>query len=260
MMAEAGGPGDAPPIRVLIVDDEPLARERLRRLLEKEGDVELAGECEDGNAAIEAISDLRPDLVFLDIQMPGRDGFAVIKAVGPEKMPAVIFVTAFDRYALRAFEVHALDYLLKPFDAERFAQALSRARQRVERGGGGGQGLAPLLESVGGRVVGEDEDPGEGDTAGFAIPEADIDYVEAAGNYVKLHTLSGVRLLRETMAHVEQLLDPARFLRIHRSTIVNLASIEQVQPWFHGDYAVILRDGTRLTMSRGYRDKLKELL
>ena len=194
------------------------------------------------------------DLLRLTLDRSGIAKVPLAQELEPEKMPAVIFVTAFDRYALQAFEVHALDYLLKPFDAQRFVEALSRARQRVERGLGG-QGLTPLLESLEGHVVREDEESGKGGEARFAIPAGDIDYVETAGNYVKLHTRDGVRLLRETMAHVEQLLDPARFLRIHRSTIVNLASIEQVQPWFHGDYTVILRDGTQLTMSRGYYDK-----
>jgi two-component system LytT family response regulator len=248
-------------LHVLIVDDEPLARSRLRALLEREPDVEVVGESGDGTAAVAAARALRPDLVFLDVQMPALDGFGVLEALG-EPLPAVVFVTAYDRYALRAFEVHALDYLLKPFDRERFRRALERARAALQRD----ESLAvnrKLLELL------DDVRPGRKaaprlvvKTAGrvFFLRPEEIDWVEAAGNYVKLHAGREEHLLRETMSALEGRLDADRFVRIHRSALVNLDRVRELQPWFHGDYKVILRDGTELTLSRGYRPKLQELL
>jgi two-component system LytT family response regulator len=246
--------------RVLIADDEPLARERLRMLLAGEDWIEMAGECHDGPSTIDAIETLDPDLVFLDVQMPGATGFEVIDAVGPERMPCVVFVTAYDRYALRAFDVHALDYLLKPFDRERFQQALARARQQFERRAHGDlerkllqlmQDLKPqahrlerFVIKAGGRV--------------FFVRADEIDWVEAAGNYVKLHVGNEAHLFRETMNALESQLDPDLFFRVHRSHIVNIERVRELQPWFNGEYVVFLRDGTRLTLSRGYREKLQE--
>jgi two-component system LytT family response regulator len=248
-------------IRTLIVDDEPLARERVRALLESEGDVEVIGECTNGKEAVSAIKSLRPELVFLDVQMPVLDGLAVVEAVGPDQMPAVIFVTAYDRYALRAFEVHALDYLLKPFDRERFQHALGRARDQLqhtktaelnerlvallEDNQSGKKPLERLVIKAGGRV--------------FFVRTEEIDWIEAAGNYARIHVGKEAHLLRETMSTLEGRLDTEKFLRIHRSTIVNVDRIQELQPWFHGDYVVILRDGTQLTLSRGYRQKMQEL-
>jgi two-component system LytT family response regulator len=247
-------------VRVLVADDEPLARERLRTLLAHEDWVELIGECPNGLEAIDAISRLKPDLVFLDIQMPGASGFEVIEAVGPGRMPLVVFVTAFDQYALRAFDVHALDYLLKPFDRERFHEALVRARQHLERRGNGDlerrllelvQDLTPSAQRLerfvikaGGRV--------------FFVRADEIDWIEAAGNYVKLHVGNDSHLFRETMNSLETQLDPDTFFRIHRSHIVNIERVKELQPWFNGEYVVFLRNGTRLTLSRGYREKLQE--
>lgn len=246
--------------RVVIVDDEPLARERLRMLVAGEDWLEIVAECPDGLSAIATIQKLQPELVFLDVQMPGATGFDVIQAIGAERMPFVIFVTAYDRYALRAFDVHALDYLLKPFDRERFQQALRRARQQLERRSQGDlerrllqlvQDLKPaphrlerFVIKAGGRV--------------FFVRSEEIDWIEAAGNYVKLHVGAEAHLFRETMNALESQLDPDTFFRVHRSHIVNIERVRELQPWFNGEYVVFLRDGTRLTLSRGYREKLQE--
>jgi two-component system LytT family response regulator len=246
--------------RVLIVDDEPLAREKIRLLLAREESVELAGECGNGADAVAAIQKLKPDLVFLDVQMPDGSGFDVIGHVGAERMPAVVFVTAYDRYALRAFDVHAVDYLLKPFDGERFQKALSRAQQHLERKDAGElerrllelvQDLRPapqrperFVVKSGGRV--------------FFVRTDEIDWIEAAGNYVKLHVGADAHLLRETMNALEAQLDPDVFYRIHRCHIVNIERVKELQPWFNGEYVVMLRSGARLTLSRGYREKLQD--
>jgi len=249
-------------IRAMVVDDEAMARERVVSMLRLEQDIELIGECSDGQQAVSAITTQQPDLVFLDVQMPACDGFRVIEQVGPERMPAVVFVTAYDEYAVRAFEVHALDYLLKPFGRERFQQTLQHARSHVERRRAGdlGQRLMALVQDVkpepqrldrlvvksGGRV--------------FLLRTEDIVWVEAAGNYVRLHRGEDSHLFRETMNGIEARLDPRRFVRIHRSRIVNSDRIKELQPWFNGEYVVVLHNGTRLTLSRGYREKLQERL
>jgi two-component system LytT family response regulator len=247
-------------IRTLVVDDEPLARERLASLLQPLEDVELVGECRDGEEAVIALHDLTPDLVFLDIQMPGMSGFDVIDAVGTDKMPLVIFVTAYDQHALRAFQVRALDYLLKPFDRERFTEALQRARQQLERDDSGdiGRRLLALVKDL-------RRDPPKADrlvvkSGGrlFFLRTDEIDWVEAAGNYVRLHVGNTSHLLRETMTAMEARLDPEKFVRIHRCRIVNVDRIQEMQPWLNGEYAVVLRTGARLTLSRGYREKLQE--
>jgi two-component system, LytTR family, response regulator len=249
-------------IRTVIVDDEPLARTRIRSLLEREPDIVIVGECADGRQAVNDLRQLEPDLVFLDVQMPALDGFGVLEALDNERLPAVIFVTAHDRYALRAFEVHALDYLLKPFDRERFQKALERVRNQLERAetAASRQRLLALLEDVQAarkplqRVVIKSEG------RVFFVRVEDIDWIEAAGNYLRLHVGRETHLLRETMNGLEGRLDPAQFVRIHRSTMVQFDRIRELQPWFHGDYRVLLRDGTELTLSRGYRQKLQELL
>jgi two-component system LytT family response regulator len=249
-------------IRALIVDDEPLARERLRKLLETEADIQIVGECGDGREAVAAIERDAPDLLFLDVQMPELDGFGVLEALQVEKLPVVIFVTAYSQHALRAFEVHALDYLLKPFDRERFQTALTRARKHLQQAHTGelSTRLTALLTEmqperrpterlvikVGGKVI--------------LVKTADIDWIEAADNYVNLHLGNESHLLRETMAAVEARLDPKQFLRISRSTIVNVERIKELQPMFHGDYIVILRNGARLTLSRSHRDRLQQLM
>jgi len=247
--------------KILIVDDEPLARERLRTLLADETDVEIVGECGDGCQAVVAIEELKPDLVFLDVQVPNLDGFGILESIGADRIPAIIFVTAYDHYALRAFDVRAVDYVLKPFGRERLERALAHARTQIQRGRSNdvsGQ-LVALLEEIrpqktylkrimiksGGRL--------------FFLRTMDVEWVEAAGNYVRLHVGSESHLLRETMNGLEAKLDPDRFLRIHRSTIVNIERIKELQPWFHGDYVVILKDDRQLTMSASYREKLDEL-
>jgi len=248
-------------IRTLIVDDEPLARERLRALLGGEGDVEVVGECANGKTAVEAIESLKPDLVFLDVQMPVLDGLGVVEAVGAEEMPAVIFVTAYDRYALRAFEVHALDYLLKPFDRPRFQQAVQRAREQLQRHKSAelNERLVALLEDSQTNRKPQDRLVIKAGGRVFFLKTEEIDWIEAAGNYARIHVGKESHLLRETMSALETRLDPEKFLRIHRSTIVNIERIQELQPWFHGDYVVILRDGTQLTLSRGYRQKIQEV-
>ncbi len=249
-------------IKTLVVDDEPLARERLAGLLASQPDIEIVAQCRDGEEAVTAVIDHAPDLVFLDVQMPQMNGFEVIEAVGVDRMPPVIFVTAYDQHALRAFEVRALDYLLKPFDRERFNEALQRARRQIERAETGdlGRRLLALVKDLrrdqpraerlvvksGGRL--------------FFLRTDEIDWVEAAGNYVRVHVGTTSHLMRETMTAIEGRLDPEMFFRIHRCRIVNMERIQELQPWLNGEYAVLLRTGTRLTLSRGYREKLQDRL
>jgi two-component system LytT family response regulator len=249
-------------IRTLIVDDEPLARERLAGLLAAEPDIEIVGQCRDGEEAVKAILEHTPDLVFLDIQMPQMNGFEVIEAVGAEKMPLVIFVTAHDQHALRAFQVRALDYLLKPFDRDRFHDALERARRQVERDDSGeiGRRLLALVKDLRRDQPRTDRLVVKSGGRLFFLRADEIDWVEAAGNYVRLHVGSTSYLLRETMNAIEGRLDPEKFFRIHRCRIVNMERIQELQPWLNGEYAVLLRTGTRLTLSRGYREKLQERL
>jgi two-component system LytT family response regulator len=249
-------------VRAVIVDDEPLARQRVRTLLEADPEIDLIAECADGEQAVAALEEHKPDLVFLDVQMPLLDGFGVLAALEGDWMPVVVFVTAHDRYALKAFEVHALDYLLKPFDRERFQAALERAKAQVrkEQDGDVSEKLFALLQDV--KDARRPQERLVVKSAGrvYFVRIEDIDWIEAAGNYARLHVGKDTHLLRESMSGLEARLDARKFLRIHRSTIVNLERIRELQPTFHGDYAVTLRDGTELTLSRGYRDKLQELL
>lgn len=246
-------------LKALIVDDEHLARQRVRQLLERESDIELAGECENGVEAVEAIEAKHPDLVFLDIQMPELDGFGVIEQLGPKRMPATIFVTAFDRHALRAFEAHALDYLLKPFDAERFKAALERARRWLQ----GDRDLArleALVEQLRREQPHTDRFLVKSEDRHVLVRAAQIQWIEAEDNYVRLHVEGTSHLLRQTMTGMLGRLDPRQFRRIHRSAIVNLDAIRELQPWSGGDHLVIMRDGTKLTLSRTYRDQFAEWL
>lgn len=255
------------PIRVVVVDDEPVAREGLRGLLAADPEVEIAGECSDGRAAVEAILERRPDLVLLDIQMPEMDGFEVIRAVGPQRMPAVVFVTAYDEFALRAFEVHALDYLLKPFDDERFRDALSRAKATVRRGDPERltRHLAALLSAGDAQPPPADggwltrlvvRKPG----ASLFVPVDQIDWIESADYCVKIHAGGRVHVIREALQRLEQRLDPSRFFRAHRSALVNLDRVREVQPALHGDSVLILQDGTRVKLSRTRRSALERRL
>jgi len=248
------------PTRVLIVDDEPLARERIRTLINEDASFEVAGEAGDGAAAAQAIAALNPDLVFLDVQMPGSDGFDVIDAVGADKMPFVVFVTAYDRYALRAFDVHALDYLLKPFDRERFRQALTRANQQIDKRQEGEieKRLAAIVNDLRPAKARADRFVVKSGGRIFFVRTSEIDWIEAAGNYVKLHVGNDSHLIRETMTNVEAKLSPEMFVRIHRCHIVNIEQVRELQPWFNGEYVVFLKNGTRLTLSRGYRERLQD--
>jgi len=245
-------------IRALIVDDEPLARERIRALVDRDPDVVVAGECRDGVEAIAAIRAQAPDLVFLDVQMPEKDGFDVVAEIGVDRLPVLVFVTAHDDHALRAFEVAALDYLLKPFDEDRFARTLERAKAQIRGRHAGGfeqrvlammetlrtapRGLDRLMIKTGGRLV--------------FLRTVDVDWIEAEGNYVRLHVGAASHLVRETIQGLDATLDPAQFIRIHRSTIVNLDRVREIEPLAHGEHRVVLTDGTKLTLSRGYRDRL----
>ena len=257
------------PIRTLVVDDEPLAREGLRVLLEQDEDVEVVGECRQGREAVEAIEEMEPDLVFLDVQMPELDGVAVLDELEIEELPVVVFVTAYDEYALRAFDVHALDYLLKPFDDERFEAALERAKAELERKRDAefGEKLAALLAERGGGAE-PDEGPDDADdrlmirSAGRIqfVNAEEVDWVEAAGDYVRLHVGERSHLLRETMKNMEDRLDPDAYVRIHRSTLVKLDYVKEIHSSDAGSYEVVLRDGTRRSLSRSGRKRLEEAL
>jgi two-component system, LytTR family, response regulator len=247
--------------KVLIVDDERLSRQRIRRLLAFEPEFEIAGECENGSEAIRALSREMPDILFLDVQMPELDGFEVVRAI-EESRPLIIFTSACDEYALRAFDVHAFDYLLKPFDRKRFREALHRAEAQLlkERSESPDTRLVALFEQLTGRNKMPDRIAIRNNGRVVFVKIEDIDWVEASDNYVCLHCGKETHILRETMSQLEIRLDPARFLRVHRSTIVNLDRIKELQPWFRGDYRVILRDGTELTLTKSHREKLESRL
>jgi two-component system LytT family response regulator len=248
-------------IRVLIAEDEPLARERIRSLLEDEPDVQIVAESADGRTAVDEIRANDPDLVFLDVNMPELTGFDVIREIGADNMPPVIFVTAYDHYAVQAFDAHAVDYVLKPFDEDRFRLAVERAREMLAHRESGTldrrlsdllQGLARphyverLAVKSGGKII--------------FLRTDEVTWIGAEGNYARLHAGKRSYLMRETMSNLESKLDPGRFIRIHRSTIVSTDAIAELEPLFQGDYVVVLRDGTRLTSSRGYRGNLQSFM
>ena len=248
-------------IRALIADDEAPARRKLRELLSREADVDIVGEACDGVEAVAAIRSAGPDVVFLDIQMPRLDGFGVVAEVGVEAMPLVVFVTAYDEHALRAFEVHALDYLLKPFAPSRFARLLDRVRRQLAPGTGRGD-LAARIDRLLATVR---PDPAylrqilveRGEDRQVLLPVEEIDHIQAAGNYLRLFTRAGEHRRRGTLRDLAGRLDPARFLRLNRSEIVRLDAIRELQPWFHGDARVVMKDGAVLTWSRRYRTKVE---
>jgi two-component system LytT family response regulator len=250
------------PIRILIVDDEVLARRRLREMLRGDDNVEIVGECATGPETIKAVGELKPELIFLDVQIPGLDGMAVSAALGGEGGPLIIFVTAYDQYAVRAFEIRAVDYLLKPFDRERFAAALTRAKTmlRERRRTEVNEQILTLLEEMRDRPQYLDRLVINTNDRVFVIRTEEIDWIEAEGNYVRIHFGKGSSLLRETLSHLASQLDPRKFPRIHRSQIVNIERIQELQPWSHRDYRIILRNGTQLALSRTYRDQLYQLL
>ena len=247
-------------IKALIVDDEPLARSMTRRMLDGHSNIELVGECESGEEAGAAIRILKPDLVFLDVQMPGLDGFAVIESLASERLPQIVFITAYDQYAVRAFDVHALDYLLKPFDRERFEQALRRAVRQIEteKGGEAHERILSMLAGREPRYLERFIIKTEGRV--FFLKADEIEWIEAEGNYVLLHTDGKGHLFREAISSLEAKLDPRKFQRVGRSAIVNLDSIRELQPWFRGDYKIILHDGTELKLSHRFRDNLNKYL
>ncbi len=249
-------------IRTLIVDDEPLARQGVRRLLEADPEVEIVGECSDGLEAVESIQTAHPDLVFLDIQMPEMDGFEVLDALGAAIMPLVVFVTAYDQHAVKAFEVRALDYLLKPFDRERFEEALGRAKAslRDKQQGEIASKIADMLGTVRNERRREDRFMIKSGGRITFLRTEEVDWVEAQGDYVCLHCQGKKHLVRNKIGHMEDQFTGRTFIRIHRSTIVNVGRIKEMQPLFHGDYAVVLNDGTRLTMSRSFREKVFQRL
>jgi two-component system LytT family response regulator len=262
-------------IRTLIVDDEPLAREGVATMLAVDPEIEVVGACADGQAAIEAIRKDRPQLVFLDIQMPHRDGFEVLTALKPEERPVVIFITAFDKYAIKAFEVYAFDYLLKPYRDARFYAALARAKAEIGRSktvevserieeliayvqkltsGGGATNPPATPANVGDKLVLK-----TGSDLNF-IKNSEIVWVEAQADFVKVHTTGQPKLVRETLQSLEGRLDATRFLRIHRSSLVNLEHVKKVTPALYGDYSVLMSDGSNLKLSRNKRAKLKALI
>jgi len=245
-------------IRAVIVDDEPLARDRVRMLLAGVDDIAVVGEFGDGRSAVNGIRELRPDLLFLDVQMPEVDGFGVLHLVGAGRMPVTIFVTAYDQYALKAFDVSAVDYLLKPFDRERFLRALARARKQMPSADSQAR-LLSLLQHVAKNAFMERLVIKSAGRISF-LKADEVDWIEAAGNYVRLHVARESHMLRETMSAIEGKLDPAKFVRIHRGAVVNLERIKELQPLFHGDHQVTLRDGSRLTLSRSYRENLERVL
>lgn len=272
-------------IRVLIVDDEPPARAKVRRFLARDPEVEVIGEAGSGTEAVEAIRRLAPDVVFLDVQMPGMDGFGVVEALqrsaregnGPGTMPSlhdasatagksaaiphIVFATAYDEYAVNAFEVHAVDYLLKPFGPGRFERALERVKERARsrRDDDLDRRLREVLAQARPRPAYLERLLVPDGTRSVLLDVARIDWIEAEGNHVRLHVGRASHLLRGTLTALEERLDPARFIRIHRSRIVNADRIREIHPWSHGDQLVILDDGTELMMSRRYRDRLARL-
>jgi two-component system LytT family response regulator len=249
----------AAPIRALIVDDEPLARAAIRNMLKTHTEIDVVGECDSGADAVRTIESSGPDLVFLDVQMPELDGFGVVEAVGPEHMPCLIFVTAYDQYAVRAFEVHALDYLLKPFDQERFDGALARAKQHLLQKDSAADTRARIHD-----LLRESRGPHprrfiiRTPERIFFLATKEIDWIEAQGNYVSLHAGSRSYIFRAPLGDIEVQLDRETFRRIHRSAIVNVDSIRELRPVFHGGYVVVLRDGSELKLSDRFRDSLRE--
>ncbi|HZS47164.1 MAG TPA: LytTR family DNA-binding domain-containing protein [Blastocatellia bacterium] len=249
-------------IKVLIVDDEPLARRKIRGLLKNDPEIEVVGECSNGNDAIASVKALSPDLLFLDIQIPELDGIKVSEALVGKDTPQVIFVTAYDQYAVRAFELQALDFLLKPYDRERFEAALRRAKIRIQEKQTHtlGPQILALLNQLREKPKYLEKLVIKESNRVFFINTSDIDWIEAQGNYVRLHIGKESYLQRENLGNLLGQLGPSKFRRIHRSTIVNIDRIQEIRSWMYGDYHVILKDGTQLTLSRSYRDELNELL
>jgi two-component system LytT family response regulator len=247
-------------IGAIIVDDEELARGLIREMLRKHPDIEVLAECANGFEAVKAVAERQPGLLFLDVQMPKLDGFEVLELIGAD-VP-VIFVTAYDTYAMRAFDVHAVDYLLKPFDEDRFRTALARARSRLRerRADTLDQRLEAVLSALRAREQYADRLLVKSEGRVTVVQVEDVDWIEAADNYARVHTARGRYLVREPIKSLERKLDPRHFARVHRSAIVNLARVRELQPMFGGEYVIILSTGTKLTLSRGYRDAFRDRL
>ncbi len=249
--------------KVLIIDDEPMARERIRDLLNEETDMEIAGECRNGIEAVSAINRIQPDLIFLDIQMPGMDGFEVLSEIDKEHLPEIIFVTAYDQYTLQAFSAHALDYLLKPFDDERFREALDYTRTRLERAKSSHirhSSLVSLIEKLSKEEKYLKRIQVKLNQRIFLVNVNDIDSFEAEGCYVRIRTGDTGYLLRESLGTLEKKLDPRKFARIHRSTIINIDSITELQHWSRYEWVALQKNGSKYVVSRSYREKLKDIL
>jgi two-component system LytT family response regulator len=250
------------PIRALIADDEALARKFIRRMLKDDHDVEIVGECSNGKETAAMIRKQNPDVVFLDVQMPEMDGFAVLESIGTERLPEIIFATAYEQYAIRAFELHALDYLLKPFDQARFKDAMKHAKERFrsDRRDEARMQITALLDSIKSKRQYLDRlmIKAAGRITFLSIDE--INWIEADDKYVHLHTGKITPMVRQTLSAMETQLDPKKFRRVHRSAIVNIGRIKELQPLFSGEHSILLEDGTRLTLSRNYKDKLFEFL
>jgi len=245
-------------IRTVIVDDERLARQKLRTLLERDREIDVVAECANAAEAVAAVLREVPDLLLLDIAMPGENGFDVLRRLGPGRLPAIVFITAHDAYAARAFEVEAVDYVLKPFDRKRFDAAMRRAKRSLETDRDEREeNILRLLETLSQPRL--DHFVVKVKDRTLLVAASDVDWIEAEGKYVRLHCAVGNHLVREAISDVEQKLDPRRFLRIHRGTIVNVKRIAEMQRAFGGSMFVVLRDGTRLTMSRRYRTRIREV-
>ena len=250
-------------INVIVVDDENIARRRLVRLLEETGEATIVAECAGGRDAVTRIAELRPQMVFLDVQMPDLDGFGVLQELADASLPAIVFVTAFDQYAVRAFDVHAVDYLLKPFDTTRLREAFARAKERIETRARSDEDrrLRTMLHDYLSDGHGSERDyldrvAVKVDGVLRIVRTADVDWWETDGNYVRLHVGAANHLIRATATSIESQLDPKQFLRIHRRYIVNIDRVAEVQPWFGGDSIVLLKGGPKLRLSRTYRERL----
>jgi two-component system, LytTR family, response regulator len=248
-------------IRALIVDDEPLGRRGVLRFLRNDPEIEVVAQCSDGQAAVDAILARNPDLVFLDIQMPEMDGFEVVRRVGPQNMPVTIFVTAYDRYAVRAFDANAIDYLLKPVGQARFQRALARAKERIAESSNEdvAERIVATLKQINRQDKYLDRLPVSENGRILFVKTKEIDWIEANGNYARLHVGARTHEIRETLNSLERKLDPRDFLRIHRSTVVNVHLIKEIQPWFHGYHLVLLQNGRELRMSRYQNEIAKRL-
>ena len=249
-------------IRVLIVDDEALGRSRVRHLLKNETDCEIIGECSDGQEALAALHTLQPDLLFLDVQMPELNGFEVLAQLPARQLPVVIFVTAFDQFAIKAFEAQALDYLLKPFDDDRFHESLERARIQVAQreSSSFSERLLSLVKDCSPQKQWMTRMAVKSDGRMVFLNVLEIDHIEAVGNYLKLHAGSETHMLRGRLSELEKRLDPGRFFRVHRSRIVNLDRVKEFQPLFKGEGVIILKNGSRLGVSRGCSQRLQNQL